>query len=196
MLYFDDPHGFGERFVARTKSSHALRVERFMLLADQELPGKPTVPDGKIRELRVRLLLEEVLEFAAASGVRVKLVGEPDDTPYLTYDEFKFETVDQVDLVEVADGLGDISVVTVGAMLAYGIADVELLKEVDNNNLAKFGPGGYKDPDTGKWHKPPNHQPPRIADVLRAQGWCPTTEGGDHEGNAILVPGDRDELPG
>lgn len=173
-------------------SAHARRVADFMRKAGQQLPGTPSVRDGKIRELRVRLLLEEVLEFAEASGVRINLREEPYSTPPLTYEDFVFDTNDKVDLVKAADGLADISVVTVGAMLAYGIADVPLLEEVDQNNLMKIA-RGRRCPKTGKWLKPPDHQPPRIADVLRAQGWCSPSEGGDeeHEGNAIPIPGDN-----
>jgi predicted HAD superfamily Cof-like phosphohydrolase len=172
-------------------TDHACRVAEFMLKAGQQLPSTPSVRDGKIRELRVRLLLEEVLEFAEASGVGIKLREDHDATPSLHFEDFIFETCDEVNLIKAADGLADISVVTVGAMLAYGIADVPLLEEVDRNNLAKIA-RGHKCPKTGKWLKPPDHQPPRIADVLRAQGWCSTTEGGNenHEGNAIPVPGD------
>jgi predicted HAD superfamily Cof-like phosphohydrolase len=178
---------------AKALTAHAERVKQFMALAKNELPSNPTIPNAKIRELRVRLLLEEVLEFAEASGVRLKLEGEDDETSPLRFSEFTFETTNDVDLVEVADALGDISVVNVGSMLAYGIADTGLLIEVDNNNMAKFGPGGYKDPETGKWRKPPDHQPPRIADVLRAQGWCPATEGGEHEVNTVPVQSDGDK---
>lgn len=39
---------------------------------------------------------------------------------------------------------------------------------VDENNLAKFGPGGYRR-DDGKWIKPPGHKPPAIAKALRWQ---------------------------
>jgi predicted HAD superfamily Cof-like phosphohydrolase len=36
---------------------------------------------------------------------------------------------------------------------------------VDQNNLAKFGPGGHRRED-GKWVKPPDHKPPDIAGLL------------------------------
>jgi predicted HAD superfamily Cof-like phosphohydrolase len=153
--------------LARTLSPHAWRVKAFMQKAGQKLPRRPTVPNGKIRELRVRLLMEEALEFAKASGVRIETTfGEKLNS----IDDLHFQVTDQVDLVEVADGLADVSVVTVGAMLAYGIADEGLLRAVDANNLAKFGPGGYKD-EHGKWQKPPDHKPPDVAGILRLQGW-------------------------
>lgn len=154
--------------LARTLSPHAWRVKDFMQKAGQKLPRRPTIPNGKIRELRVRLLMEEALEFAKASGVRITLV-EDDEIP-LRFEELRFDTTNDVDLVEVADGLADVSVVTVGAMLAYGIADEGLLKVVDQANLTKFGPGGHRD-EHGKWQKPPDHKPPDVAGILKLQGW-------------------------
>lgn len=157
-------------------STHFDDVQTFMQLADQEVPSAPTMPSAKIRELRVRLLLEEVLEFAHAVGVKVYLQDHYDTEQEITFGELRFETHDATNLVEAVDGLADISVVTVGAFIALGVTDEAVLQEVDANNLAKFGPGGHKDENTGKWIKPPGHKPPDVAKVLRAQGWAPLKE--------------------
>ena len=70
-------------------------------------------------------------------------------------------------LVEIADGCADMSVVAMGTLLSCGIDDVELLKEVDESNLRKFGEGSYRRED-GKWMKPPGWEPPNIQGVLDA----------------------------
>jgi len=49
------------------------KVKEFMQTFGQECPPKPTVIDENNRILRVKLLLEEVLELAEASGVDVGL---------------------------------------------------------------------------------------------------------------------------
>ena len=168
-------------------SPHAMRVAKFMALAEQALPTKPTVPDGKIRELRVRLLFEELLEFCKAAGVTVFIEDQP-----LRFDELIITALpeSEVDLVEAADGLGDISVVNTGGMLAFGILDETLLREIDWNNLRKFGPGGYKDVH-GKWRKPPDHKPPDVEGVLRRQGWKSSAaeeEGSDANHQEVPLP--------
>jgi predicted HAD superfamily Cof-like phosphohydrolase len=71
-------------------------------------------------------------------------------------------------MIEVADGCADVSVVTIGTLSACGIADKPLLKEVDESNLRKFGPG-YSKREDGKWIKPPDWKVPDIAKVLNEQ---------------------------
>lgn len=153
------------------RTSHFNRVADLMWLADQEIPSVPGIPSAKIRELRAKLVLEETFEFLASNGTEVRLEGEADDCAPIDYKMLCVRTNDKVDLVEVVDGLADMSVVTTGTFIAYGVTDTTVLEEVDANNLRKFGPGGYKRED-GKWMKPPDHRPPEIERVLRAQGWA------------------------
>jgi predicted HAD superfamily Cof-like phosphohydrolase len=71
------------------------------------------------------------------------------------------------DLVEIADGCADISVVTIGTLVACGIPDKGLLELVDDNNLNKFKYGLIRD-QFGKIVKPTDHQPPNIAAYLNS----------------------------
>jgi predicted HAD superfamily Cof-like phosphohydrolase len=80
-----------------------------------------------------------------------------------------FMPTDYFNLSGVADGCADIKVVTTGLLSACGIADVVLQEEVDGNNLKKF-PEGFKLDAGGKYTKPPGHKPPRIREILEAQG--------------------------
>lgn len=162
------------------KTKHQQRVEDFMILAGQEVPDKPVIPDEETRVLRAKLILEEALETIEALGVDVDLVEfdgvetkgkEISRNSLFDYNvELSFEARGQCDIVEVVDGCIDVSVVTRGTLSAFGVKDKKLLKEVDKNNLAKFGPGGYRR-DDGKWVKPENHQPPDIKGILKEQGY-------------------------
>lgn len=143
-------------------SEHQQRVAEFMRLAGQSVPATFTVPDVETRRLRARLIFEEALETIEALGFRAT-------TPFdgtVAIEDIEFIHDGDADPIEVIDGCCDLSVVTQGTLIAFGLPDVPFLREVDANNLAKFGPGGYRDPDTGKWRKPPDHKPPDIAGVL------------------------------
>jgi predicted HAD superfamily Cof-like phosphohydrolase len=140
-----------------SKTPHQERIERFMMLAGQEVPASPVMPDPKIRKLRARLILEEALETLKGLGYQPVL------KPWSK--EWDVQEAYEPNLVEVADGCADLSVVTIGTLSACGVSDEGLLRLVDENNLAKFGRGSYQRED-GKWVKPPGHQPPDIAGLL------------------------------
>lgn len=150
------------------KTEHQKRIEAFMALAGQVVPGCPMVPDEGVRLLRASLIFEEALETIEALGFEV----HPDvgDGGELRGYEFVVSPTNKPNIIEVADGIADISVVSIGTLSAFGIADGPLLKEVDRSNLRKFGPGGYRRPD-GKWCKPPDWQKPDIKQVLKEQGY-------------------------
>lgn len=157
-------------------SAHAHRVSRFMELASQDTPPIPMMPDEKTRELRAKLILEEVLETIQALGVTVTNAGfiiEPSN--------LNFAATHEPDMVEIVDGCCDVAVVTTGTLIACGVPDMEAQRLVDENNLAKFGPGGYRSDGTdgnpaGKWVKPPGHKPPDIDGLLERLGWRPAVK--------------------
>lgn len=151
----------------RATSEHYKMVSLFMQFAGQTTRHKPTLPSPEERLLRARLILEEALETIQGLGVGLRWnVGYE----LLDMADFAFDEVDGGDLSEIADGCADLSVVTIGTLIACGIPDQALLELVDNNNLAKFGPGGRQDEKTGKWIKPPRHQAPDIAGLLNKLG--------------------------
>ena len=151
------------------RTQHQLNVEAFMSFAQQDIPPAPVVPDESIRVLRAKLILEEALETIRGLGLDVMLpidvcdVG--DDGVKIYADDVQFMRGPMPNLAEIVDGCCDLKVVTTGTLSACGIPDDEFQEAVDQNNLAKFGPGGYRRPD-GKWVKPPNHKPPDIAGLL------------------------------
>ena len=146
---------------------HYERVRKFMIQAKQipAMMTEPTVPDAATRILRAKLILEEALETVNALGVTAYINGQD-----IAKTDLGFEATHEPNLVEIADGCADVMVVTTGTLIACNIEDRPLLEAVDQNNLAKFGPG-HSFREDGKLIKPPGHKPPDIAEVLRAQGW-------------------------
>lgn len=154
------------------KSKHQIRIEEFMDKAKQLLPGTPTVPDADVRLLRAKLIFEEALETIEALGVRVW--GSVEYDLPLNFDTVVFAIKEDGDLVQIADGCADLSVVTIGTLSACGLPDMPILRLVDDNNLEKFGPGHYIRED-GKLIKPPDHKPPNLEDAIKiikiVKGW-------------------------
>ncbi len=135
----------------------------------QPTPSSPEIPSGDIRTLRAKLILEEALETITALGIKVtaeKNGAAVDVTDPVS--ALRFDPDGEVDLEGVVDGCADISVVTVGTLIAFGVDDEPVLREVDDANLRKFGPGSYMRED-GKWMKPPEWTPPDIEGVLKNQ---------------------------
>ena len=153
----------------RLKSAHQRRVEQFMKNAGQAVPHAPTMPDLKTRMLRARLIMEEARETVRALGLDATIPPQMNRGEVHWNNGIGIYERGEPDLIEVADGCADISVVTIGTLSACGISDTEVLEEVDESNLRKFGPGGYRD-DGGKWIKPKDWTPPKIKEVLELQG--------------------------
>jgi predicted HAD superfamily Cof-like phosphohydrolase len=170
------------RLRASARSPHQQRVDSFMSLANQRLPLRPELMTPAERELRARLIFEEVMETINDLGVVIlfAITGREEDLPLnnpfasgkkgdpRTFDH-TYETVNYFDIVGVVDGCGDISVVTTGTLSALGVSDEAVLRAVDENNLDKFGPGHSFSPQ-GKLIKPPGHTPPDLGAILVMQG--------------------------
>lgn len=151
----------------KNTSEHYKQVVEFMEKAGQEVPTAPTEPSVEIRKLRARLILEEALETIRALGLSPYITicdwdGEDDYNREIELEEFSsfdFNDDKPFDLKEVIDGCCDIKVVTTGTLIACGIPDEAAQRLVDESNLRKFGPGGYRR-DDGKFIKPPDWIPP------------------------------------
>jgi predicted HAD superfamily Cof-like phosphohydrolase len=160
----DDLRIMLDRNFRHPKSSHQRMVEEFMFKANQEVPLRPIIPGPVVRKLRAKIILEEALETIDGLGFNVVVTG---GHRIVTKDCIEFSSDGHVppDLVEIVDGCADMKVVTTGTLSACGVPDELIQLEVDINNLAKFGPGGYRRED-GKWMKPSDHKPPRIAEII------------------------------
>lgn len=153
-------------------SDHYEDVLEFMTKAKQNIRTTPTVPPLDERRLRASLILEEALETVHGLGFELVYDGDELQAPRtitqhdLGKDGFcTLRECEVPDLVEIADGCADLSVVTIGTLIACGIPDLPLFRMVDRNNLEKFGPGHSIRPD-GKLVKPPGHRSPDIKAIL------------------------------
>lgn len=139
-------------------------VSNFMKAVGQSCPDSPTVPDNLTRVLRISLLIEEVLELAEASGVKVCLFN--DDTP-LSVNDFNYNIEGEVNLIEIADALADINYVSAGAACSYGLDLEPFEEEVCRSNDSKIT-NGFRRKD-GKWQKGPDYSPANLSPILEKQ---------------------------
>jgi len=152
------------------KSDHYRNVEEFKRLAGHTLPDGPHQPTPEECVLYAKLLLEETLETIEALGVNVRVHGPawlPLAMNDLTLEPSKLQ---RFNLPGVVDGAVDTKYVATFILVSCGVPEVPFVEMVDANNLAKFGPGSWKD-ETGKVRKPPGHKPPPIAEKLAELGW-------------------------
>ena len=103
---------------------------------------KPSIGSEEMAELRIRLLEEEVAEYA--------------------------EAVRNNDLVEVLDALGDIAYILAGTILNHGLQDVidDAFSEIHRSNMDKLVDGKALKRDDGKVIKPDGWKPPNLGQFL------------------------------
>jgi hypothetical protein len=111
------------------RTEHYKRVREFMVKAGQDTPDETTAIPDEVRILRAKLILEEAFE-TVNRGLGV--------SAGVAYCDLDFKIMGRLNLVELADGCADLSVVNIGTLIAAGIDDVELLEMIDESNLAKF----------------------------------------------------------
>jgi predicted HAD superfamily Cof-like phosphohydrolase len=139
-------------------------VLNFMKSVGQNCPEFPSIPDNLTRVLRISLLLEEVLELAEASGVKVSLSDKEES---INIDDFNYDIEGEVNLIEVADALADINYVSIGAACSYGLDIEPFENEVCRSNDSKIT-NGFRRED-GKWQKGPNYSPANLSPILESQ---------------------------
>tara|TARA_B100000029_G_scaffold434994_1_gene448712 strand:- start:73 stop:441 length:369 start_codon:yes stop_codon:yes gene_type:complete len=113
------------------------KVKEFMIKFGQEVKKNPEFPNDNVVDLRIKLIEEELQELKDA--------------------------IKNNDIVEVADALTDILVVTYGAGLAFGINLDKCFDEVHRSNMSKLSSEGkpiYN--EYGKVMKGPNYSPPDL----------------------------------
>ena len=153
-------------------NKHIENVKEFHRHAKQGIADRPNIPSEKVRLLRAKLILEEAIETIHAMGVDFGVgIGDGQFThPYeFNFFEFAISEDKECDLVEVADGCADLTVVTTGTQIEFGIPIEEVQEAVDQSNLAKFT-GDYKIRDDGKVIKPSNWKSPDLETILKKHG--------------------------
>jgi predicted HAD superfamily Cof-like phosphohydrolase len=134
-------------------------VAEFHLKFSHPIATRPTMPDEKLRRLRLSLIAEELRELAEAFGFGMSPVF------------FDRDPTIEPNLVLAADALGDLDYVVSGANLVCGFSGGLVIKEIHRSNMAKLGPDGkpiYR--EDGKVLKPEGWTPPHIDVVV--QEWA------------------------
>jgi predicted HAD superfamily Cof-like phosphohydrolase len=141
-------------------------VAEMMHLFGQEVRPLPDmITDPKERLLTANLVIEESVEFAKALGFDV--LSDPNDGHI-----FLQESPDaEPNLVEAADAIGDILVVTYGAANRLGVNAKDTFTEVNRSNMTKVWPDGtiHRRESDGKVLKPDTYSPANIESVLCSQ---------------------------
>ena len=107
----------------------------------QDVNVVPTFPEEDTQRLRLDLIEEELDELHYA--------------------------IDNKDMVEIADALGDLLYVVYGAGHAFGIDLDECFKEIHASNMSKLGPDGKPiKREDGKVLKPDTFFPPDLKTIL------------------------------
>jgi predicted HAD superfamily Cof-like phosphohydrolase len=115
-------------------------VKEFHQSFGQRVGEKPELPDTEERDLRKKLLIEEVNEY------------------------YNAEYAD--DLVEITDALADIIYIACGTAVSYGIPLDRVFTEVHRSNMAKLVDGKVLRRSDGKIQKPEGWTPPDIETIL------------------------------
>lgn len=134
----------------------------------------PTPMSVSLRDLRLKLIAEEFEELVAASGFEFRAVIRDGSQEI----ELAHVEGSQQNLVEMADGLGDIVYVCYGMAIAMGIDLDKVIEEIHESNMSKLGEDGepiingitnsvidQRFPK-GKVLKGPNYRKPDIAKVI------------------------------
>ena len=102
----------------------------------------PATGPKELIELRIKLLTEEVEEYAEAAR--------------------------NGDLLEILDALADIGYILAGTIINHGMQHIydEAFDEVHRSNMAKLVNGKVIRRDDGKVLKPVNWKPPQLAQFL------------------------------
>jgi len=138
----------------------------FMQGCGQVTRDTPGDPGAEARLSQFKIIFEEVLELAEATGMCLN-----DDMQVI----FKgYNKSSPCNLTETADALADIIYTCLGMANACGIALKPILDEVCENNLLKLKTGTMN--AEGKLVKHPEHPKPDIEKLLKAQGWNPNHE--------------------
>lgn len=139
----------------------------FMREGGQACPDHPFFPSQDVRELRVRLIAEELVELADA--YHVKLTVDTDAIAAVTVaPRISNVSPSMGRIVEAYDAVLDLVYVVIGTGIAQGTSLARGWMEVQRSNMAKFGPGSSKRAD-GKVQKPPDWKRPELEPIVAAQ---------------------------
>jgi predicted HAD superfamily Cof-like phosphohydrolase len=116
-------------------------VIEFHDVTEQLIADKTEFPSADIREMRIKLLAEEMDEY---------LVAEKEN-----------------DIIGVADALADMTYIICGTAVSYGIPLDIVFNEVHKSNMTKIENGNILRREDGKIMKPPSYKPPDIRGIIK-----------------------------
>jgi hypothetical protein len=87
------------------------------------------LPLEEVRRLRARLILEGALGTIEGLGFKTRLSDNVDRHQIEGVADFWFKATHKENLEEIADGCADLSVVTIGTLVACGIHDHQLFED-------------------------------------------------------------------
>jgi predicted HAD superfamily Cof-like phosphohydrolase len=173
------------------------QVKQFMQFFNQDCPEKPSQLSEANAKLRAKLILEEALEtIERGLGLTVGFRSDEEGGQNTRSSDKGFETyflkTKEVDLVELADGLGDLHYVGyAGTGVAAGIDMEEIFAEIHSSNMTKawtegdleqakvlyptakleaYGGGLYRlIREDGKIIKSPSYRPANIKSIIEKQ---------------------------
>lgn len=111
-------------------------------------------------KLRLGLIAEEFTELCEAHGLDTEAIKR-------AYNDAVNSGPHLADVAEVADALGDITYVSVGMALEYGIPLDHVWQEIQDSNMKKFPGGKAVFREDGKLMKPEGWKPPDIEGKLQ-----------------------------
>lgn len=136
-----------------------------MVKAQQNTPDHPTMPVRSVRELRLKLISEELAELAEAFGYY--LYNEDDSKGVAAPTLALVPCGHTPNMVEAYDAILDLLVVVIGTAVAMGLHIEPGWEEVHRSNMSKFIDGHRR--DDGKWVKGPSYSPARLREIVDAQ---------------------------
>jgi predicted HAD superfamily Cof-like phosphohydrolase len=147
-----------------------LQVLEFHKAMGQPIGDTPKLLEDERMRLRLRLVAEEFFELLEASLSKSPEFDRIAIAKAETMLAIKYTHVD-VNMVEVADALGDLDYVIEGMRIEMGIDGAPIAAEIHRSNMSKLGPDGKPiKREDGKVVKPPSWTPPDIAGCLQLQG--------------------------
>jgi len=117
------------------------QVKEFHLKHSQYISAVPTIPPDVVKDLRIELIFEEAHEFRVGAEMK--------------------------DIIRVADALGDLIYVILGAAVSYGIDMEPIFETIHKSNMSKES--GFKS-RSGKALKTSSFAPPELREILKKQG--------------------------
>lgn len=144
-------------------------VREFHQAFNHNISNYPVPCSKKLRELRAKLIAEELMEYCQAAGVEMRFEVPPRGVnPDMQHiDVAAYAEENEVDVVGIADALGDLDYVVQGANLVHGIPGGEVVAEIHRANMSKLGADGKPiHREDGKVIKGPNYTPPNISSII------------------------------